>query len=295
MAKTPPGLKQYPKQQDSQYVSNARRLMEQGYKGLEEYTPKVNTMSPEVQSDINSRLGSIYNRAKSDFDIDYRDTMGKTLANEYGKFGTTGGTSSLYRTDMANRTAQRALADLAYNKAENYENDVDRELARRYNTINMYKGMYGYGQIPQKYDDQNYQLEKENIDRAYQNDLDNWNTQQNLIGTGTNLGIDALSLGASAFAPQFAPIIMGLSSSLKPSISGLVAPNANNPVGGMSSKQAGGWADLITGKVPTNNSTGGIFGNTQEEDFMQWLRRLFSNSSMKAPYNTRGSFDSFNV
>ena len=121
--------------------------METGYSGMKRIEPQIDVFNEQTQADINSRLGSIYNRAKSDLDIDYRDTMGKTMAENYGRFGTVGSTPSLYREDMANRTAQRKLADLAYNKAENYENDVDRELQRRYNTMNMYKGLYTYSRF----------------------------------------------------------------------------------------------------------------------------------------------------
>ena len=142
----------------------------------------------------------------------------------------------------------------------------------------MYNKLYGYGAIPQKYDDQNYELSKTNMDRAYQNDFNHWQTNQNTLGTATNMGIDALGLAGSVLAPEFAPLIMGATNSLKPSITGLVAPNASKSVSGFSGKQAGGLANILSGN---NTNLGGLFGDTNTDDinsFIQILKRLFGSS-----------------
>jgi hypothetical protein len=295
MGKTAPPLKAYKMQEDSPYVAHARTLMEQGFKGVNEMMPKINTMDEGTQADINSRLGAIYNRAKNDFDINYRDTMGTTMANQYGQFGTTGATPSLYRNDMTNRTAQRELADLAYNKAQNYETNVNNELNRRYNTLSAYNNLYGYGEIPQQYDDQNYKLGLTNQDRAYQNDLARWNTEQSMIGTGTNVGVDALGL---ALAPFTGGASLLVSQALKPTVTGLVAPNAKNYSTGVSSKDWGniiggtkagrGWLEdnQGLGKGFNTSSNGGIMDNVNmgNQDIMELLRQLFGGS-----FNTSGT------
>jgi len=237
MAKTPPELQAYKKQEDSPYVAHARNLMETGYKGMNDTIPRIDVMNENTQNDINSRLGDIYGRAKNNFDIDYRDAMGETMAENYGRFGTTNGTPSLYREDMTNRTAQRKLADLAYNKAENYETDVDIELQRRYNAMNMYKGLYGYGQIPQQYDDQNYKMDLTNQDRAYQNDFNSWKGKQQTQQALTNGGMDALGF---ALAPLTAGGSLVLSSALKGSVNGLMTPNADMNYSGRT-----GWGTAL--------------------------------------------------
>jgi len=299
MAKTPPELAKYKRQEDSPYVTHARSLMETGYGGMKKTEPTINVMDEGTQADINSRLGSIYNRAKSDLDIDYRDTMGKTMAENYGRFGTTGSTPSLYREDMTNRTAQRKLADLAYNKAENYETGVDRELQRRYNSMNMYKGLYGYGQIPQKYDDQNYKLDLTNQDRAYQNDFNSWKTGQQTQQALTNAGMDALGF---ALAPFTAGGSLALSSALKGTVNDTFTPNADMTysghtgwgtalgVGDTTGSGYSGWGKAGTGL--SNEEIGSILGGTgfgqsvmsknagtgnqlSQQDIMALLMRLF--------------------
>lgn len=311
MGKTPPDLQMYKNQEDSPYVAHARNLMETGYKGLNDNVGKVNTMDGDTVADINSRLGAIQNRANQDFDINYRSTIANQLANEYGKFGTIGGTSSLYRNDMTNRTEQRKLADLAYEQAKNYEGNVNNELKRRYDTINMYNNLYGYGSIPQKYDDQNYKLSLTNQDRAYQNDFNRWKTdqltQQALTSAGTDIGSTALAgLAIATMGPAgvaLAPMIMGAGQGLKGTLNASLTPNATmtyngntgwgsalgagntsgtysgwgTPYTGMDDQQAEGWADALSGlsgtKKPKDKSSQIFTGNSSDEG-VQFLRRI---------------------
>lgn len=254
MGKTAPAKKLYNEQEDSPYVANARKLMQTGYNGLNEYVPRVNTMDERTRNDLDANLGAIYGRAEGDFDRMYRDTMANTMAQNYGRAGTLGGTPNLYRTDMDNLQAQRKLADLAYNKATTREDMINSELGRRYNTMDMYNKLYGYGAIPQKYDDQNYQLrEITNVDRAYENDMNEWNTQQKMLGTASNAGMDVLGI---ALAPYTGGASLALSQMFKPAVTGMIAPNAQGAVGGMTGDQASGWADFkgIPNAQKTNDS-----------------------------------------
>lgn len=201
MAKEGPPYRQnqpyYGKSEFGQYDYNLGR---KGYQGLNENLDKVNTMDAQTQADINSRLGSIYNRANQDFGINYNDQIAKQLAGQYGKMGTLSSTSGLYANDMANRTAQRKLADLAYNQAENYQSDVDRELQRRYNALNEYQKMFGIGQDVSQ---QDYKTGLKNQDINYQNDYNNWATGQantsNTINTIGTLAQLALMFGGLNF------------------------------------------------------------------------------------------------
>ena len=194
MGKNPPDLPIYKHQEDSPYVSNARGLMQQGASGLSKNADRINTMDARTQADISGRLGNIYNRANQDFGINYNQQMAKNLANQYGRMGTLNSTSGLYANDMMNRTQQRKLADLAYGQAQGYEKNVDRELQRRYNAMKMYGDLFNYGQIPQKYDDQNYKIDLTNVDRQYQNDFNRWRTEQSQQQAFIDAGMDVASL-----------------------------------------------------------------------------------------------------
>ena len=255
MGKNPPELAMYKEQPDTPYVSNARKLSDRGFAGLEEYVPRVNTMDNRTQADLDANINSIYNRSLSDFNRDYKDTMAKTMAKAYGQFGTTGNTSSLYRNDMQNLQAQRALADLQYDKALTRDQMLNSELQRRYNTVNMYKGLYDFGQIPQKYDDQNYRLrEITNVDRQYNNDFVDWQTKQKLQESLQNMGVDTLAV---ALAPMTGGTSLMLSGLAKQGLNSVTLPNSGmnysgniysggaSPFGGMSGDQTQALMDMM--------------------------------------------------
>jgi hypothetical protein len=93
---------------------------------------------------------------------------------------------------MANLQAQRHLADMSYNRAKSYEDVVNNELQRRYNALNMYKGLYGIGETPYQQDVRNWEARNHNLDRAYQNQLANSGGGfdfGSLISGGINAGI----------------------------------------------------------------------------------------------------------
>jgi hypothetical protein len=56
------------------------------------------------------------------------------------------------------------MANLAYDKAINYENLVNQELQRRYNTLGMYQTLYNMGQIPHQLDLANWDIRNRNRD-----------------------------------------------------------------------------------------------------------------------------------
>lgn len=192
MAKNaPPERQAQPYYGDTEFGQYNYNLGRKGYQGINENADRVNTMDEATQADINSRLGNIANRANQDFGISYNDQMAKQLASQYGRMGTLNSTSGLYTNDMANRTAQRQLADMAYNQAKNYESNVDRELQRRYSAMNMYNNLFGKGE---KTSQQDYKTGITNQDIAYQNDYNNWATNQANVNNGINSAMQIASL-----------------------------------------------------------------------------------------------------
>lgn len=192
----PPERKLQPYYGDTEFGQYDYNLGRQGYQGLNNGVDKVNTINQDTQSDINSRLGNIYNRQKQDFGIDYNNQMAKQLASQYGRMGTLNSTSGLYANDQANRTAQRALQNINYNQAEGYENAVDRELQRRYNALNEYQKMYGLGQTTSQ---QDYKTGITNQDIAYQNDYNNWSTDQANKASAIQTAMQVASIVATLY------------------------------------------------------------------------------------------------
>lgn len=179
MGKKPVQRPMYEEMQDTSWITGLRGIGDAGNEGILDNYNKVNVFDELTQRDLEGRVNAIYNRALGDFERDYRNTMQKTLARDYGRFGTTGATPSLYNRDMYNLQQQRKLADLQYNKATTYDDFINSELTRRYNTMNMFKTMSDMGAIPYQQDVANWRIRNANKDRQYLNAVDGRNYRIN--------------------------------------------------------------------------------------------------------------------
>ena len=158
----------YEEMKDTPWITQGREIADIGGKGILDNYNKVNVFSPETQKSLEARNNAIYKRAFDNMERAYTDTMNKYNAANYGQFGTLNATPAAYRTDQYRRDFQRQMDDLAYNQAVNYDTLMDNELQRRYNTLDMYNTLYGYGQTPYQQDIANWNTRNTNKDLAYQ-------------------------------------------------------------------------------------------------------------------------------
>lgn len=161
-------IPQYETFKDTPWITQGREIADIGGQGILDNYNKVNVFDPSTQASLEARNNAVYKRAFDDASKMYTDTMNKYNAANYNQFGTLNATGPAYRTDEYQRQFQRQLDDLAYNKAVNYENLINNELKRRYNTLDMYGNMYGYGQIPHSVDIANWNTANTNKDLAMQ-------------------------------------------------------------------------------------------------------------------------------
>lgn len=164
----PPERQSYEK---TQWIKQGEDLGNRGYQGIVDNYNRVNVFDPLTQKSIQDQTNAVYGRAEQDFARNYNDTMRKLNTRNYNQFGTLNATAPAYVTDMQNLQAQRALMDSAYNKALYAEKLKDQELARRYNTLNMFENLYGYGKLGSD-------LDLKNQDIAYQNAYNQWMAEQ---------------------------------------------------------------------------------------------------------------------
>lgn len=161
----------YVKFKDTPWITQGREIADIGGKGVLENYNKVNVFDDNTRRSIEKRNDEVYNRAFGDMERNYMNTMNKYNAANYNRFGTLNATAPYYITDQYQRDFQRQMDDLAYNKALNYENLVNNELQRRYNTLDMFGNMYQYGQTPHSVDLANWNTENTNRDIAFQNSM----------------------------------------------------------------------------------------------------------------------------
>ena len=166
-----PKHEHYEEMQDTPWITQGRDIADRGGKGILENYNKVNVFDDATKRSLDARNNQIYRRAFDNMEREYTNTMNKYNAANYNQFGTLNATPAAYRTDMYNLAAQRQMDDLAYNQALNYDNLMNQELQRRYNTLNMFGNMYQYGQTPYQQDIMNWNTRNTNKDIDYQNAL----------------------------------------------------------------------------------------------------------------------------
>lgn len=200
----------YIEQSDTPWITSNRQLMGDTYENIQYQLPRIDVMDDATKAGLNSYIDDIYNRATSDFDRDYTQTMNKYLQRDYNRFGTTGASSSLLNRDNYNLQRQRALADLAYNRATTYNDFLDAELQRRYNNLSANYNMYtNSGKTIQDFDNANWKIRNTNRDVNFQNDVRDYNRKNSLWNA-----MGDIASTAASFIPVVGPAVSALGYSL---------------------------------------------------------------------------------
>ena len=222
-----PKRQPYEEQADTPWITSNRELMGDTYENIQYQLPRIDVMDDATRAGLESYIDDIYNRAESDFDRAYAQTMNKYLQRDYNRFGTTGASSSLLNRDNYNLQQQRKLADLAYNRASTYNDFLNNELARRYQNLSTNYAMFGdAGQTTQAFDDANWKIRNTNKDINYINDVQDYNSK---MGTWNAIG-KGLSTAAS-FIPVVGPALGIIGNVATEMLTQPVEATGNSPYG----------------------------------------------------------------
>ena len=184
----------YEEMKDTPWITQGRELADIGGTGLKENANNVNVFDAQTRYDIDKLNRDVYSRAQEDLNKQYIDTMNKYAAANYNRFGSLNSTPSSYVTDQYQRQYQRDAANLAHERAANYENLVDQELKRRYDTLNEYLTLYNLGQTPHQLDLANWGIRNQNVDRTYENALALANAKMGNSSKWGSIGTTALKV-----------------------------------------------------------------------------------------------------
>ena len=159
----------YEEMKDTPWITQARQISDVGGKGVLDNYNKVNVFDDVTRASLDARNNETYKRAFDDMERNYTNIMNKYNANNYNQFGTLNATAPSFVTDSYKRDFQRQMDDMAYNKAAHYDELMDNELRRRYNTLDMYDKLYQYGQVPYDLDLKNWNIRNTNKDIDFEN------------------------------------------------------------------------------------------------------------------------------
>ena len=209
-----PSHAHYEEMKDTPWITQARDIAKRGGQGILDNYNNVNVFDDATKKSIEARNNEIYKRAFDNMSREYTNTMNKYNAANYGRFGTLNATAPYYVTDQYQRDFQRQMNDLAYNQAINYDDLFDKELQRRYNTLNMFSNMYGYGTVPYQQDVNNWNTRNTNKDIDYLNAMTNY---QNSFGNRiANIGYSTLASFGNSLGEGYGKLLSGQSNNNAP-------------------------------------------------------------------------------
>ena len=159
----------YEEMKDTPWITQARQIADVGGRGVLDNYNKVNVFDDSTRASLDARNNETYKRAFDDMERNYTNIMNKYNAKNYNQFGTLNATAPSFVTDSYKRDFQRQMDDMAYNKAAHYDELMDNELRRRYNTLDMYDKLYQYGQTPYDLDLKNWNIRNTNKDIDFEN------------------------------------------------------------------------------------------------------------------------------
>ena len=260
----------YEEQSDTPWITNSRELMQNTYDNINYQLPRIDVMNDETKAGLNSYIDDIYNRASSDFDRNYNQTMNRYLQRDYNRFGTTGASNSLLNRDNYNLTQQRKLADLAYDKASTYNDFLNSELQRRYNNLNTNYTIYGdSGKTIQNFDNANWQIRNANKDVQYLNDIQDYNSDMGLWNTVGNL----VSAGLN-FVPGVGPALGMIGSAVTNSLTSPITTSGTSGFGIFNNGQGFNMPSRYQNWNQVNNGLWSMYGD-------KWKNSLNNNSNNK--------------
>ena len=296
--KDKPSVPKYQEMADTPWMTRNRELNTTSYNNLNRDLNRVNVFDDATKQQLEAYNDSIYNRAVSDFNRDYSQTMNKYLARDYNRFGTTGGASSLLTRDNYNLVQQRKLADMEYQRALNYEDMINQELNRRYKWLDTnYNYFTDSGKVTQDNDLRNWAIRNQNLDRQYYNDVQDYNNS-----FGHQLGKVATAVGAglgTMVNPALGMAIYGAGNALNSDAQNLLG-GANGGINlGLDYNTIFGIGAGLGSRYGTRFwNDGSVFGNllgdqitrTQPSSntIMNFLSGLWDRDGM--PRDTRGDF-----
>lgn len=197
MGKSTPKHAHYEEMQDTPWITQGRQIADIGGKGVLDNYNKVNVFDPLTRYSLDARNNETYKRAFDEMNRNYTNMMNKYNAANYNQFGTLNATAPSYIVDQYRRDMLRQADDLSYNKAANYDTLMDNELNRRYNTLDMYNTMYGYGNTPYQLDIMNWNTRNTNKDIDYNNDMAAYNNRfkwNKVLGGGAGGAVTGFAL-----------------------------------------------------------------------------------------------------
>lgn len=185
MGGSQPDMPMYEEFQDTPWITRNRELNEQVYPYL---TDAYKNLGSFDQDYMRSLADDYSGTQWSDLNRQYQQRVNQNLARNYNRLGTTGGSSSGYSDENLNRYYNDLASRVASNTAQYYDQLVGNNLQRQLSQLGAYQNLFNNsGDVTYGHDTTNQQIRWTNQDRAWQNDVrdynnSGWNKFANIVG-----------------------------------------------------------------------------------------------------------------
>ena len=161
-----PKMEMYEEQKDTPWITRNRELNTRSYDLLGNSIDNLNRYD---QAAMQTTVDKYTNKMWDDLNRSYQNDVNQNLARNYGRFGTTGASPSLYSSDDLQRYYNNLATDVASKGASLYNDLVNQEYQRRLSNLNAYNTLFtGTGKTSQAFDDANWNIRNVNKDRKYE-------------------------------------------------------------------------------------------------------------------------------
>lgn len=165
--------------QDTPWITRNRELNEQVYPYLQNAYQNLGSFD----QDYMRSLADDYSAAQwSDLNRQYQQRVNQNLARNYNRLGTTGGSSSGYSDESWQRYYNDLASRVAGNTAQYYDQLVGNNLQRQLSQLGAYSDLFNTsGNITYGHDTTNQNVRWTNQDRAWQNDVKDYQAKGDMI------------------------------------------------------------------------------------------------------------------
>lgn len=188
---------------DTDYITQSRRMQNLGYKKSKTALKNVDVLDENTRNSLQNIADQFTQNQWSDLNRNYTKQMNQMNQANYQRFGSIGSTPALYNTESAQRAYNDLAAETAAQTAAKYNELLNDEYERRLANLEATYGVFtNSGNTAYAHDKLNYQTLLSNLGVQYENDMADYNRGQNLLGgISSALSTAAGATGGAAFGP----------------------------------------------------------------------------------------------
>lgn len=162
--------------EDTDYITQSRRMQNLGYRQASKALENVDTLNDDTRNELQNVANQYTQNQWSDLNRNYTKQMNQMQQANYQRFGSTGSTPALYNTESTQRAYNDLASQTAALTAEAYNDLINQEYARRLDNLDAaYDVFTKSGDTAYKHDYNNYLTKLKNIGIQYEQDVADYN------------------------------------------------------------------------------------------------------------------------